>query len=76
MVVIFGRVIREKTVSSSIRQLSVRLSKIVILVENHSGIDLVCQKDQDVGIGLEGVERLVLKRGRLLLEKKNLVKLG
>ena len=63
LVVDFGRVVREKAVSSSIRQLSVCLSKIVILVENYSGIALVWWKDQDVGIGPEGVENLALKKG-------------
>ena len=63
LVVDFGRVVREKAVSSSIRQLTVHLSKIVILVEGHSGTALVCQEDQNVGIGPEGTECLVLKRG-------------
>ena len=42
LVVGFSRVIREKTVSGSIRQLSVCLSKIIILVEDHSVAALVC----------------------------------
>ena len=43
LVVDFDRVVREKAVSGIIRQLSVCLSKIVILVEDHSGTALVCQ---------------------------------
>ena len=35
LVVGFGRVVREKPVSESIRQLSVSLTKIIILVEDH-----------------------------------------
>ena len=50
LVVSFGRVIREKADSGSNRQLSVHLSKIVILVENHSGTTFVCWEDQDVRI--------------------------
>ena len=49
--------------SGSVRQLSVDLSKKVILVGDHSGTALVCQKDKDVGIGPEGVESLMLRRG-------------
>ena len=63
LVVSFGRVVREKQVSGSIRQLSVSLTKIVNLVEDHSGTDLVCREDQDVGIIPEGAENLVLKWG-------------
>ena len=63
LVVGLGRVIREKGLSGSIRQLSVSLSKIIILVEDHSGTALVCQEDQDVGIGPEGAESLALKWG-------------
>ena len=48
LVVGFGRVAREKVVSGSIRQLSVSLSNIIILVEDHSGTALVCREDQDV----------------------------
>ena len=58
LIVGIGRVVREKVVIGSIRQLSVRLSRIVILVEA-----LVCRGDQDVGIGPEGMENLALKRG-------------
>ena len=42
LVVGFGQVIRKKGVSGSIRQLSVCLSKILILIEDHSGTALVC----------------------------------
>ena len=62
LVVGFGRVVREKVVSGSIRQLSVRLSKTVMLIEDHSGTALVCWEDQDVVIGPEGAESLTLKR--------------
>ena len=61
LVVGISRVVREKPVSGSIRQLSVSLTKIIILVEEHSGTALVCWKDQDVGVGPEGVESLVHK---------------
>ena len=54
LVVGFGRVMREKAVSGSIRKLSVNLSKIIILIEDYSGTALVCREDQDVGIGPEG----------------------
>ena len=54
------RGVREKRLSSSIRQLSVGLSKIIIHVEDHIGTALLCQKDMDVVI--EGVESLALKR--------------
>ena len=47
--------IREKLVCSRIRQLSARISKRLIFVEDHSGSALVCQKDQDVGVGPQGV---------------------
>jgi hypothetical protein len=50
-------------VSGSIRLLPIRLSNIVILVEDHSGTSLVCRKNQDVRIGLKGAESLALKRG-------------
>ena len=50
LVVDFGRVVGEKAVSGSIRQLSVCLIKVVILIDDHNGIALVCLKDQDVGI--------------------------
>ena len=63
LVVGIGRIVREKAVSGSIRQLSVHLSKIVILVEDQSGTALVCREDRDVGIGPEGAESLALKRG-------------
>ena len=63
LVVGSSRVIREKAVIGSIRQLSVCLSKIVILVEDHSGTALVCWEDQDVGFGPEQAESLVLKKG-------------
>ena len=36
-VVVFGELVREKTINGSIRQMSVFLSKIVILIEDHSG---------------------------------------
>ena len=42
LVVGFVKVVGEKAVSGSIKQLSVRLSKIVILIEDHSGTALVC----------------------------------
>ena len=54
LVVGFGRVVREKAVSSSIRQLSVNLNKIIILADDHSGTALVCREDHDGGIGPEG----------------------
>ena len=54
--------VREKAISGSIRQLSVFLSNIVILVD-HSGTALLCQEDQDVRIGPERAESLLLKRG-------------
>jgi len=41
MAVSFGRIIREYAVSDSIRQLSVFQSKIIILVEDHSGTALI-----------------------------------
>ena len=63
MVVVFSSVVREKPVSLSIRQLSVSLTKIVILVEDHSGTALVCREDKDVLIGPEGAESLVLRWG-------------
>ena len=44
LVVSISRVVREKSVSGSIRQLSVSLSKLINLVEDHSGTVLVCQK--------------------------------
>ena len=55
--------IREKPVSGSIRQLSVSLSKIINLVEDHSGTALVCREDQDVGIGpkVSGIIKVSLK---------------
>ena len=63
LVVGFSRVVKEKPVSSSIRQLSVGLSKIINLVEDHSGTALVGREDQVVGIGPEGVESLALRWG-------------
>ena len=63
LVVGFGRVIKEKVVNCSIIQLFVSLAKIIILVEDHSSTALVCHKDMDVRIGLEGVEDLGFKRG-------------
>ena len=47
LVVGFARVVREKSVSGSIRQLSVSFSKIINFVEGRSGIALVCREDQD-----------------------------
>ena len=47
LVVGISRVLREKPVRGSIRQLYVSLSKIINLVEDHSGTSLVCQ----VGLG-------------------------
>ena len=38
LVVGFSRVIREKPVSGSIKHLSVSLTKIIILVEDHSSL--------------------------------------
>ena len=46
-----------------VKQLSVGLSKVIILVENHSDTILVSWKDKDVGNGSGGVEDLVLKCG-------------
>ena len=63
LVVGISRVVREKPVSGSIRQLSVNLSKKINLVEDHSGTALVCREDKDVGIGPEGAESLVLRWG-------------
>jgi hypothetical protein len=60
LVIVFGRVVRENAVSGSIKQLSFCFSKIVILVEDHSGTALVCQKDQEVGIGPEGFGKVGL----------------
>ena len=59
----FSRVVREKPVSGSIRQLSVSFSKIINLVEDHSGTALVCWEDKDVWIGPEGAESLALRWG-------------
>ena len=53
LLVVFGRVFREKTVSDSVRQPSVGLSKIIILVEDHSGSV----------IRMWRLESLALKRG-------------
>jgi hypothetical protein len=44
LVIVFGWVIRAKMVSSSVRQLSVRNSEIVVLGQDHSGTALVCWK--------------------------------
>ena len=63
LIVGFSRNVREKAVSGSIRQLSICLSKIVILVEDHSGTALISWEDQDVGIGPEEMESLAPKRG-------------
>jgi len=63
LVVGISRVVREKPVSGSIRQLSVSLSKIINLVEDHSGTALVCREDKDVWIGPEGAESLALRWG-------------
>ena len=76
LVIGFDRVVREKPGSGSIRQLSVSLTKIVSLVEDHSGTALVCQEDQEVGIGPEGVESWRSRVVRLLPEGRDLVKLG
>jgi hypothetical protein len=37
------------------------VSKIINLVEDHSGTALVCREDQDVGTGPEGAESLALR---------------
>ena len=63
LVVGLGRVVREKAVCGIIRQWSVSLSKIIILVEDHSGTALVCREDKDVGIGPEGAKSLALRWG-------------
>ena len=63
LVVSIGRAIRKKTVSGRIRQLSIDLSRIIILVEDHSGIALFCWKDMEMGNGPEEVEDLALKIG-------------
>ena len=63
LVVGISRVVREKPVSGSIRQLSVSLSKVIDLVEDHSSTALVCREDQDVWIGPEGAESLALRWG-------------
>ena len=44
LVVDISRVVREKSVSGTIRQLSVSLSKLINLVEDHSGTALVCRE--------------------------------
>ena len=75
LVIVFGRVIREKTVSGSIRQLSVCLSKIFILVEDHSGTVLIC-RIRMCGLDLREWTAWSSKRVRLLLEESDLVKLG
>ena len=46
LVIFFGRVVMEMAVSGSIRHLSVRLSKVVILVEDHNGTALICWKSR------------------------------
>ena len=61
-VVGLGKIVWEKNVNGIVRQLSVHLSKIVILVEVQSGTTLVCQKDKGVAIGSEGEEALALER--------------
>ena len=59
LVVSVSRVVRKKkTISGRVRQLSVSLGKIIVPVEDHSGIALVCWKDKVVGIGPEGVKGL------------------
>ena len=58
-----SRVIREKPVSGSIKQLSVSLSKIINFVEDHSRTALVCREDKNVGIGPEEAESLALRWG-------------
>ena len=63
LVVGISRVLREKPVRGSIRQLYVSLSKIINLVEDHSGTVLVCREDKDVWIGPEGAESLALRWG-------------
>ena len=42
LVVGFSKVVRKKAVSGSIRQLSVNLSKKIMLVKEHNGTALVC----------------------------------
>ena len=76
LAVVVGRVIREKMVNGSIRQLSVCLSKIVISDKDQIGTALVCQKDQDVGTGPEGAESLVLKRGYIAIGGEGFGKVG
>ena len=77
LVVGTSRVVGEKPISGSIRQLSVSLSKIINLAENHSGTALVCREDKDVWIGPEGKRRAWSSGGvRLLLVGRDLVKLG
>ena len=39
------------------------ISKIINLVEDHSGTALVCWEDKDVGIGPEGAKSLALRWG-------------
>ena len=63
LIVFFGSVVIEKAVCGSIRLLSISLSTIIILVEDYSGTALVCQEDQDVGIGPEGAKSLALRWG-------------
>ena len=65
LVVGIGKVIREKMVSGSNRQLSVCLSKLVILLEDHSGTALFCWKVKNVGIGPEQVRSLRSREVRL-----------
>ena len=60
-IVSFSRVVKEKPVSGSIRQLSVSLTKIINLFKDQSGTALVCREDKDVVIGPEGEESLALR---------------
>ena len=64
-VVGISRFVREKPVSGSIRELSVSLSKVIDLVEDHSSTAVICREDQDVGIGPEGAESLALRWGKV-----------
>ena len=74
LVVGFCRVIKEKLVSGSIRQLSVSLSKR--LVEDHSGTVQFVGRIRMWGLDLREWRAWCSGAVRLLLEGRDLVKLG
>ena len=59
-----------------VSKLSIGLSMIIILVEDHSSTNLACWKDKDVGIGPEGVEDLVLNKGSAAIGDKRFGEVG